>query len=65
MKREPEGTPIEVMTERLKRLPRRHRIAHLRALIGRQACGSVRGRELAVLLHGEMAAQVGEGGLLR
>lgn len=65
MKREPEGTPIEVVTERLKLLPRRLRIAHLRALIGRQVRGSIRGRKLAGLLHHEMTAQAGEGDLLR
>jgi hypothetical protein len=59
------GTPIEIVTERLKLLPRRHRIAHLRALVGRQLRGSIRERELAGLLHDEMTAQAGEGGRLR
>ena len=60
MRPESKGTPIDTMTERLKVLPRRLRIAHLRALIGRQASGSVRGRELASLLHDEMVPQAGE-----
>jgi hypothetical protein len=59
------STPIEIVTERLKLLPRRHRIAHLRALVGRQIVGSVREHELAGLLHNEMTAQAGEGGRLR
>jgi hypothetical protein len=58
-------TRIEAMTARLKPLPPRHRIAHLRALIGRQLRGSTRERELAGLFHDEMAAQAGEGGRLR
>ena len=65
MKRVPEGTPIEVMTERLKPLPRRHRIAHLRTLVGQQIGDSIRRCELASLLHDEIAAQAGEGGLSR
>lgn len=58
-------TPDEMRTARLKRLPRRLRIAHLRALVGRQLRGSIRERELAGLLHDEMTAQAGEGGRLR
>jgi hypothetical protein len=65
MREESKGTPIEVVTERLRLLPRRHRIAHLRALVGMQFAGSVRRRELAALLRHEMTAQAGEGGLLR
>ena len=44
------------MAERLKRLPRRHRIAHLRALIGLQPehCGRL--DELSELLRDEMSA---------
>jgi hypothetical protein len=41
---------------RMKPLPRRHRLAHLRALIRRQPAGSIRGKELAALLHDEMTA---------
>jgi hypothetical protein len=59
------GTPIEVMTERLELLPRRHRIAHLHALVGRQFAGSARRRELAALLRHEMTALAGERGRLQ
>ena len=65
MREESKGASIEVMAERLKLLPRRLRVAHLRALIGRQVSGSVRGRQLAGLLRNEMIALAGEGGLLR
>jgi hypothetical protein len=47
------NTPIAVMVVRMKRLPRRHRIAHLRALLRRQSAGSIRGAELAALLRNE------------
>jgi GcrA cell cycle regulator len=40
---------------RLKRLPRRHRIAHLRALIGLQPAGCSRRDELSELLREEMS----------
>lgn len=56
MKRETKPAPPIVVT-RLKPLPRRHRIAHLRALIGLQPAGSIRREELAALLRGEMAAR--------
>jgi hypothetical protein len=46
-----------VMAIRMKPLPRRHRIAHLRALIGLQPAGSIRGEELAALLRDEMIAR--------
>jgi hypothetical protein len=65
MRLEPEGTPIDIMRERLILLPCRLRVAHLRALIGRQASGSVRRRELASLLHDEMMSQAGESRGLR
>jgi GcrA cell cycle regulator len=38
---------------RLKVLPRRHRIAHLRALIELEPKGSSRGEQLFGLLHAE------------
>jgi hypothetical protein len=41
---------------RMKPLPRHHRIAHLRALIGREAAASTRREELAALLRHEVAA---------
>ncbi|WP_156438659.1 hypothetical protein [Bradyrhizobium valentinum] len=46
---------IKGMADRLKRLPRRHRIAHLRALIGLQRLGCGRRDELSELLRDEMA----------
>jgi hypothetical protein len=49
-------TPIDVMAVRMKPLSRRHRIAHLRALIGQQPDGSIRRDELAALLRDEMTA---------
>ncbi len=43
---------VAVMVFRMRRLPRRHRIAHLRALIGQLPFGSIRGAQLvALLLH--------------
>jgi hypothetical protein len=47
---------IALMSSRMKPLPRRHRIAHLRALIRQHPSGSARGRELADLLRAEMMA---------
>ncbi|SDT60346.1 hypothetical protein [Bradyrhizobium canariense] len=61
MKHEP-NPPIAIMADRMKPLPRRHRIAHLRALIGQQPLQSTRRRELAALLRDETTAQAGEGG---
>jgi GcrA cell cycle regulator len=46
---------ITCMAVRLKRLPHRHRIAHLRALIGLQPEGCGRRDELSELLRGEIA----------
>jgi GcrA cell cycle regulator len=43
------------MADRLKRLPRRHRIAHLRALIGLRPEGCGRQNELSELLRDEIA----------
>jgi hypothetical protein len=55
-------TPISAMTDRMKPLPRRHRIAHLRALIRPLPLHSTRRQELAALLRDEMTARGGEGG---
>jgi hypothetical protein len=44
----------------MKRLPRRHRIAHLRALIAQQPAHSIRRKELVALLRDEMLAGPGE-----
>jgi hypothetical protein len=43
------------IADRLKRLPRRHRIAHLRALIGLQPEGCGRRDELSQLLRDEIS----------
>jgi hypothetical protein len=46
---------VTCMAGRLKRLPRRHRIAHLRALIGLQPEGCGRRDELSELLRDEIS----------
>ena len=51
MKPSHEPPPIAVMAARMKPLPRRHCIAHLRALIDRQSLHATRRRELAALLR--------------
>jgi hypothetical protein len=43
------------MADRLKPLPRRHRIAHLRAVIGPQPVGCGRRDELSELLRAEIS----------
>jgi len=67
MKREPKSTPetaagntpVAVMIFRMRPLPRRHRIAHLRALIGRQPPGSIRWVQLMAMLRNEMILPCG------
>ncbi len=49
------NTAVTCVADRLKRLPRRHRIAHLRALIGLQPVGCGRRDELSELLREEIA----------
>jgi hypothetical protein len=56
MKRGPEPT-LGITAARMKRLPRRHRVAHLCALILRQPACSIRRLQLIELLGDEMAAQ--------
>jgi GcrA cell cycle regulator len=51
----PENTAVNCAADRLKTLPRQHRIAHLRALIGLQPEGCSRRDELSGLLRDEMA----------
>ena len=51
------NTSIAIMLVRMKPLPRRHRIAHLRALLRRRTAPPVRREELAALLRDEMSAQ--------
>ena len=48
-------TAVNCVADRLKRLPRGHRIAHLRALIGLQPEGCGRRDELSELLREEIA----------
>ena len=50
---------VAIMLIRMKRLPRRDRLAHLRALIRQQPAGSARRDELAALLRHELTAQPG------
>lgn len=59
MKRGPKPTPA-IMIIRMKRLPRCHRIAHLRALIPQQPAHLVRREELVALLRDEMLARPDE-----
>jgi hypothetical protein len=51
------NTSVAIVFVRIKPLPRRHRIAHLRALLRRQSAGSLRGKQLAALLRAEMTAR--------
>jgi len=51
------NTSVAVILTRIKPLPRRHRIAHLRALLRRQSAGYLRRRQLAALLRAELAAR--------
>lgn len=60
MKSESTWTPA-IMLARMKRLPRRHRAAHLRALIRMQPIQSIRRDELVALLRDEMAQSGREG----
>ena len=48
------STAVAVMTNRMKPLPRRHRIAHLRALMRQPSLGPRRRAELAALLRAEL-----------
>ncbi len=50
------NTPAAIMAIRMKPLPRRHRIAHLRALMRREPVPSTRWEQLAALLRDEMSA---------
>jgi hypothetical protein len=56
MKREPKPTAA-IMVIRMRPLPRRHRIAHLHALIRQQPARSIRREELVALLCDEMLAR--------
>ena len=48
------NTSVAVMVFRMRPLPRRHRIAHLRALIGQTPRGSIRRIQLVALLRDEI-----------
>jgi hypothetical protein len=58
MKRDSITASVVVMIVRMKPLPRRHRIAHLRALVARQATRSTRRQELVALLRDELSARL-------
>ena len=47
---------VAVMINRMKPLPRRHRIAHLRALVRQPSLSARRRDELAALLRAELMA---------
>ncbi len=51
-------TPISIMIRRMARLPRHHRIAHIKALILELPARSIRRQELMHLLREEMTAQI-------
>jgi hypothetical protein len=51
------ATSMDVIIARMKPLPRRHRIAHLRALIRHEPDGSIRRDELAALLRAQWTAR--------
>lgn len=51
-------TPISITIKRLARLPRHHRISHLRSLILELPARSIRRQELQHLLRDEMTAQL-------
>ena len=67
MKREPKptleaaamNTSVALMVFRMRPLPRRHRIAHLRALIGQTPLGSIRRVQLVALLRDETTLPCG------
>ncbi len=46
--------PIAIVLVRMRRLPRRLRIAHLRGLLRLQPAGCPRGERIAALLRAEM-----------
>lgn len=56
------STPVAIILVRMKPLSRRHRIAHLRALLRAQPAASIRREELMALLCVEMAARLPCGG---
>ncbi len=51
-------TPITILVSRMARLPRHHRIAHLKALVAKETEGTIRWKDLRDLLQVEMTAQL-------
>ncbi len=51
------NTSVAIMLVRMKPLPLRHRIAHLRAVLRQPSASSVRREELAASLHDEISAR--------
>jgi hypothetical protein len=60
MKRGSKLLPVATIADRMKPLARRHRIAHLRALIQQQPLRSSRRQELIALLHDEISVPPGK-----
>ena len=52
------NTSVAIIRVRMRPLPRRHCIAHLRALLRRPMACPVRREELAALLRAEMPTQL-------
>jgi hypothetical protein len=50
------STAVSHLAVRMKRLPPRHRLAHLAALIRQEPAGSSRTPKLVALLRGQLAA---------
>jgi hypothetical protein len=51
-------TPIHVVTNRIKRLPLAHQVAHLRALVAAEPLRSIRRAELESLLKDKVTRQL-------
>lgn len=51
-------TPITILVTRMARLPRHHRIAHLKTLVQAETEGTIRWKDLRDLLQVEMVAQL-------
>jgi hypothetical protein len=51
------STSVAIMAVRLNPLPRRHRIAHLRASLNQEPAHSIRREQLMLLLREETTAQ--------
>jgi hypothetical protein len=51
-------TPITIMVARMARLPRHHRISHLKALVAKETEGTIRWKDLRDLLQSEVTKQL-------